>query len=322
MSRFWSETTVLASLVGLTLFGMAACGGDDGNGGGTGPPATATVRLELTDAPGDLETVWIDISQALLVGTGGNSLIRDASQPELFALHELDGTTAVLDERSGILPGTYGQLRIALRQVVIKTQAGEVYTRFAAQDPDGDPKTGDLTCVICNQTPEGLPVFIGGNGLALEAGDTKTIVIDFDAFRSFDRTEDGWDMDPAMGGVVKEDAGTVAGSVSPPGQLDPFPSTCGGNSTLEAFTPVLIDTDNQQATWSGRVDSEGNYEIDLVPPGDYEVSHVSTIEYEDEVLNVTASASPSVGNLTVETGQTTSLNFEITGGGCEAIESG
>lgn len=321
MRRHSFEATVFASLLGLTLFGLAACGVDDGNG--TTEPSTATVRLELTDAPANLQSVWVDIPQVLLIGTGGNTLLRDAAQPELFSLLDLDGTTALLGERFGILPGTYGRVHLALQQAVLKTESGEVYTRFGAQDPGGDPKTGDLTCSICNLSPAGIPVFIGGDGLVLEDGDTKTVVIDFDAFRSFEETADGWDMDPVLAGVVKEEAGSVAGTVEfPTGPGIPFPSSCDGVATVDAFTPVLIDADNSEASWSGRTDAQGDYEIDLVAPGSYEISYVNTIELQDSVLTVQASSSPSVGNLTVETGQTTSLNYEISGGGCEPIEDG
>lgn len=313
MRRHSFERTVFAALVGITAFGLAACGGDDGP---TDPLSTSTVRLELTDAPGDLDGAYIAIPQVLLVGTGGNTLIQDDNRPELISLLDLDGTTRELSETSGILPGTYGQLRIAIREALIKTQSGEVYSRFGAEDPEGAPRTGDLTCLICNQTPEGLPVFLGGEGLVLEGGDTVTIVIDFDAFRSFERSGDEWDMDPTMGGAVKGRTGTVSGTVEIP-SMTPVPGSCGGRSTLEAFTPVLVDPDNSLASWSGRVQPDGTFEIDLVPAGNYEIDFVRTVEFENETLTLTASSSP-FGSLTVEEGETTTLDYSISGGNCEA----
>lgn len=320
MRRISFETAALATLAGLTLFGLTGCGGSDG------PPAppieTATVRVELTDAPGNLASAWIDLSQVVLMGSGGQTLLRDvpSAQATLYNLADLDGETVQIANKGGVVPGTYGQLRFVVRQAVIKTESGEVYTRMGAEDPDGAPRTGELTCLICNRAPQGLPAFFGGEGLTIEGDETVTVVLDFDAFRSFELTGEGWDMDPVASSAVKSQSGTVTGSVSI-GELTPVPESCGGEATITSFTPVLVDADNDEATWAGRADAQGNYEIDYVPAGTYQIDYVSSYEFADEVLTVAnASSTSASGMITVEAGATTNLDFDISDASCGPVE--
>ncbi|HSR42339.1 MAG TPA: DUF4382 domain-containing protein [Longimicrobiales bacterium] len=314
MRRHSFEGTVLVALTGLMAFALAACGGGDDDGP-TEPLQTGTVRVALTDAPGNLVRAEIDIAQIVLRGTGGATVLRDQSQPERFDLVQLDGVTVPLGEVRGIPVGTYGQLGLFLRQALIETESGEIYSRSGAHP---DP-TGDLVCTICSLAPEGIPAYIGGEGLVLEDGETETIILDFDAFRSFSpESETGdWELDPAVSAAVEGLTGTVSGTVEIP-QLNPVPGSCGGRSTIELFTPVLVDADNPDATWAGRTRPDGSYEIDLVPPGNYEISYVSTYELGDQVL--TLQADPNrIGGLPVEVGQTTSLGFALSSGSCETV---
>lgn len=312
--------TVLTLLGGLTLFGLSGCGGD-GDDGPTDPIPTSTVRVELTDAPGNLASAWVDISQIVLRGTGGQTLLRDAPNGQLFDLAALDGQTVEIADKGGVVNGTYGQIRFVIDQAVIKTEAGEVFTRNGATDPDGAPRTGELTCDTCNIAPQGLPAFIGGDGIVLEGEETVTLVLDFDAFRSFTRTAEGWNMEPVASVAVKSEAVTVSGTVELP-PMTPVPSSCGGTSTIEAFMPLLVDADNDRASWTGRVGSDGTYEIDFVPPGNYEVTNVESVEFEDEVLTVSASSSATTGVLQIEPGQDANLDFTISGASCDPLSGG
>lgn len=316
MLRILFARPVLAPLTALTLFGLVACGGGDDDGP-TDPISTSTVRVELTDAPGNLAAAWVEIPQIALTGTGGQTLLRDAAQGNLFDLAQLDGVTVEVANKGGIIPGTYGQLRLVIDRAEIETTSGDVFTRNGGR-PTGPAPVGELTCDTCNRAPQGIPAFIGGGGLTLEGGETVTLVLDFDAFRSFTRTEAGWDMTPVASVAVKSEAATVSGTVEV-GELAPVPGSCGGRSTVESFRPLLIDRDNSRATWAGRAGADGSYEVEFVPPGNYEVTHVQSIEFDNERLTLSANSTSTTGVIQVEPGQQVNVDYQITGGSCDPL---
>ncbi len=231
------RTTYLAMLAAASLAG-AACSDSSG-------PETVVVSLALTDAPGDVDSVWVEIGEIYLQGSGGRVTLFDAADGDdlgLVELTRLAGTTLDLVSDVTIDAGNYGQLRFVVGGAVLETESGEVFT-FDAAHPHGTPSTGSLTCPSC--TTSGIKVLLPGEVADLEAG-AHVIVLDFDVSQSFghDTGGAGWVMHPVIRGVEIEFSGAITGTVDvarddEDNPLVTIPECPAGTARgLSAFVPV------------------------------------------------------------------------------------
>jgi len=306
-----------ALLTGLALIG-AAC--SDGSG-----PQIANVSLALTDAPGDVDSVWVEISEIYLQGTGGRVTLLsedDAADLGLIELTQLAGTTLDLVSDVAIDAGNYGQLRVVIDGAVLETEGGEVFT-FNAEHPHGAPSTGSLTCPSCTTT--GIKVLLPGDVANLEAG-AHIIVLDFDVSQSFGHDTGGtaWVMHPVIRGVEIEFSGAVTGTVdvARDGEGNPLVTIpecpAGTPRGLSAFVPVavaetLTDDLGDPLAATTSVDEDGTFAFPYLHPDDYDLDYVTDVEVDGSTLTFVATA-PGIVNVT--DGGSVEVTYTITAAAC------
>jgi hypothetical protein len=304
-------------LVGACLLG-AAC--SDGSG-----PQIAHVSLALTDAPGDVDSVWVEIGEIYLQGTGGQTTLLsadDAADLGLVELTQLAGTTLDLVSDVTIDAGNYGQLRFVVEGAVLETEDGEVFTYNAAH-PHGAPSTGSLTCPSCTTT--GIKVLLPGEVANLEAG-AHIILLDFDVSQSFGHDTGGtsWVMHPVIHGVEIEFSGAVTGTVDVArdgggNPLVTIPECPAGTPRgLSSFVPVataetLTDDLGDPLAATTSVDEDGSFAFPYLHPDAYDLDYVTDIEVDGSTLTFEATAP---GIVTVTDGGSEEVIYTITSAVC------
>lgn len=334
-------TTGLAALAAVALFGLSAC--DDVSG----PTNDGSPRLSvlLTDAPGDVEAAWVQVTEIRLQGETEGDATFDV--PEDNQWHELtaltnDGNgeqlTADLIESEEIPAGSYGQLRLMIGSAVLHAetsspspQAPSVPDVFVLGEPDwdqiegldGTEEAGRLNCPSCRQT--GIKVNLPNGGLTLESGDTG-LVLDFDVAQSFGRQAGAsgmWVMKPTITSSTLA-VGSIEGTVT----IDSTDATghiaaCGGNDAddLTAFVPTAtMDEDTKTAS----VNEAGEYRFSFLSPGEWTMGFEGEVAYDGEQL-VFEDGDVDVGSSTVDVneGSTATVDYSITDTvACESTGSG
>jgi len=291
-----------------------------------------TFSVYLTDAPGEVADVWVEIADVRLVGSGAPvSILGEPSG--LINLLELEGTSMVLVDEAEVEPGQYSQLRFVLSGAVLETIDGQVFTFGGAEHPDGLPSTGTLQCPSCGQS--GLKVNFAG-GLEIGSGENAAMV-DFDVSQSFGRQagQSGrWVMRPVIQGVVTEPGvtvpvtGTIQGQVTlaTDGAGDPIqiPACGGAERGLEAFIPTatsttLLDDEGDPFVFTASVDSAGAFALSVLEADTYALGFAPVLVLGSESLTWTASVAP--GSAAVSLGGTADgVVFTITSASCAATD--
>jgi hypothetical protein len=310
------RTSRLAMLVALA--GMAAACSD------TSGPQIAHVSLALADAPGDVDSVWVEIGEIYLQGTGGRTTLlsgEDAADLGLVELTKLAGTTLDLVSDVPIDAGNYGQLRFVVEGAVLETEDGEVFT-FQAEHPHGAASTGSLTCPSCTTT--GIKVLLPGEVANLEAG-AHIIVLDFDVSQSFGHDAgSGWVMHPVIRGVEIEFSGAVTGTVDVErdGEGNPLvtiPECPAGTARgLSAFVPravseTLVDDFGDPVVATAIVAEDGTFGFPYLFPDDYDFGYVADVEVDGSTLTFEADAP---GIVAVGDGAQIQVSYTITSAVC------
>lgn len=311
------RTSRLALLAGLAWVG-AACSETSG-------PQIAHVSLALTDAPGDVDSVWVEIGEVYLQGTGGRVTLLDeddAADLGLIELTQLAGATLDLVSDVAIDAGNYGQLRFVVEGAVLETEDGEVFT-YQATHPHGAAATGSLTCPSCTTT--GIKVLLPGDVANLEAG-AHIIVLDFDVSQSFGHDTGGsaWVMHPVIRGVEIEFSGAVTGTVDVArdgggAPLVTIPECPAGTPRgLSAFVPravaeTLTDDLGDPVVATAPVDDDGTFGFPYLYPDDYDLGYVADVEVDGSTLTFEATAP---GVVTVGDGAQVEVAYIITSAVC------
>lgn len=320
----------------LFLFVVAACdngvvGADDDD---NGDPSAALVSIYLTDAPGDVEAVWVDVVEIYLQGgegSGDRTVLLD-EPTGLIELTSLAGTATplVLDEE--VEPGPYGQLRFVIGGAVLETSDGRVFAKDGAEHPEGLETTGTLMCPSCSQT--GIKVLLRDEDLVLEGG-AEDYLLDFDVTQSFGRQagQSGmWVMHPVIHGVRMIEMGSVSGTVvlATDGEGNPVVDIpqcpAGTDRDLTDFVPLatawtLEDDEGDPVVRTGFTTADGTFRIlGLVPDG-YTLGYVGELEFEGASLHWAATVDPAE----VEVGEgeeVADVVFTVTGASCEVDDEG
>jgi len=286
----------------------------------------AQVSLALTDAPGDVDSVWVEIEEIYLQGGGRTVLLSsdDADGLGLIELTQLAGSTLDLVEDVQIPAGNYGQLRFVLAGAVLQTEGGEVYT-FNAEHPHGLSATGSLTCPSCDNT--GIKVLLPGEVADLEAG-AHLIVLDFDVSQSFGHVaggSGGWVMHPVILGAELGFTGGVTGIVDVQRDVDDNPLVdipecpAGTPRDLTSFVPVAVAQTLMDGTdpftSTAAVAGDGTFTFAPLAPDEYEFGYDAEIDFGTALLQFTADAP---GLLDVTSGGSLELTYTITGASCVA----
>jgi hypothetical protein len=148
------------------------------------PPRIAVL---LTDAPGDFESVWVEISRVEIESaeTGWLALVEE---PQMFDLLTLqNGVTAALGD-AVLAPGLYGQLRLIVDSASVVVAGVE----------------SPLTIASGAETGIKIPL-----AQQIEDNMTYSLTLDYDADKSIKSTGKGYLMTPVI--QVKELVGTPTG---------------------------------------------------------------------------------------------------------------
>ena len=319
MTRMPSRWLVPVALLPLLLGGC-----------GDGPlsDGLARVSLALTDAPGDADSVWVQIGEIYLQGGGNEGRITLLGEAEadalgLVELTQLAGTTLDLVGDVDISAGNYGQLRFVIEGAVLETEDGGVFT-FNAAHPLGTPGTGSLTCPSCAQT--GIKVLLPGEVADLEAG-AHLIVLDFDVAQSFGRgagQSGSWVMAPVIRAAELGFTGAVTGTVDVERDTGGTPVVtipqcpAGMPRDLTAFIPeavaqTLTDDLGEPVTTSTAVASDGSFSFSFLHPDQYDLSFVTDVEFDGATLTFGADAP---GIVDVTSGGSLVVTYTITSATC------
>jgi hypothetical protein len=284
--------------------------------------------LALTDNPGDVESVWVDVGEIYLQGGGALGRVVLLSEGEadalgLIELTELAGTTLDLVSDVEIGAGNYGQLRFVIDGAVLETEQGDVFT-LDATHPDGLPATGSLTCPSCTDT--GIKVLLPGEVADLDEG-AHLIVLDFDVSQSFGHptgqpTE--WVMHPVIRGAELGFTGNVSGTVDVERDTNGDPLVtipecpAGTPRDLTAFVPravaqTLTDDLGDPITATAVVAGDGSFSFSFLSPDGYDFGYVSEIELGTSILTFVATAP---GVLDVSSGADLDVEYVITSATC------
>jgi hypothetical protein len=325
----------LAAL-GLVL-GLAAC--EDS----TSPRDAARVSVFLTDAPGDVESVWIRIDGLTLVGDEHGDIDLPGDFDELIEVSDLVDRAKQLVSEATIEVDSFRQIRLMLGDAVLVTKQGRVFATAGADLPDGvdDDDVGELHCPSCAQT--GIKVVFNGPRPRVEEGENVNILIDFDVAQSFGKQAGNsgrWIMRPVVHGTFTTEPGdpieesnsidgTVALAVDGQGVATVAIPQCpaGTGRSLTDFIPsataaTLTDADDEPVVRAGIVAANGSFSINGVDPDTYDMGFLN-VEVGDATTGdwaLTWSATVSPLNVTVVDGVTTqAVNYTVTGASCVAL---
>ena len=309
-----------ALLATLSLL-AAACSDSTSN-------ETAVVSLALTDNPGDVAYVWVDLGEIYLQGGGSSGRVTllseaDADALGLIELTGLAGTTLDLVSDVEIGAGNYGQLRLVIDGAVLETEDGDVYT-LNAEHPDGVPATGSLTCPSCTQT--GIKVLLPGEVADLEAG-AHLIVLDFDVSQSFGHPTGqlmDWVMHPVIRGAELGFTGAVTGTVDVARNTTGEPLVtipecpAGTPRDLRDFVPeavaqTLTDDLGEPVTATTQVAADGTFSFPYLHPDTYDFGYVTDIQLGTSTLTFVATAP---GPLDVSSSASLEVEYTITSAVC------
>jgi hypothetical protein len=306
---------------GLALLAAVAAACSDTSG-----TQTATVSLAMTDAPGDVDSVWVEIEEIYLQGEGGRTVLLSSADAEglgLIELTHLAGTAVDLGDEVVIPAGNYGQLRFVIEGAVLETEDGEVFT-FNATHPHGATSTGSLTCPSC--TTSGIKVLLPGDVANLEQG-AHLIMIDFDVSQSFGHPTGmttGWVMHPVIRGAEVAFSGGVHGTVdvardanqAPLVTIPPCP--VGTPRDITSFVPVAVaQTLNDDLGGDLRVTTtvaaDSTFAFPWLHPDGYALTYVSAVDFGPDTLVFVATA-PGIVNVT--SGADIEVAYTITSATC------
>lgn len=249
--------------------GLVSCSSDDDAAGNN--QGTARIAVELTDAPGDYEHVYVEVDDVMIKTTAegsdeeGWTSLEGVNTGVIDLLSLTGGVTELLVDTE-IEAGYLHQIRLVLggaNTVVVKD--GEQEHEYALKAPSGEQS--------------GLKVMVGQE---LEANAEYTFILDFDVDKSIVTTGNGgYNLKPVLRMAVEENSGTIVGSVHP---------------TTEQ---VLISVQNANVDASAYTDANGNFQVHGLPAGTY---RVTATPVEGVGLNVSV-----MNNIVVGQGETTTL---------------
>ncbi|UJH90260.1 DUF4382 domain-containing protein [Antarcticibacterium sp. 1MA-6-2] len=253
---------LLLAVVALTSF--ASCSDDDDKMN----EDTARLMIRLTDAPGDFESVLIEVKDVRIK--------RDASAGEeegwvslpgvktgIYDLLELTGGITELLADAEVPAGPLTQIRLVLGEnntVVIDGESQALSTPSAQQS--------------------GLKLQVNET---LEAGEEYEFLLDFNVDQSIVSagSAGGYSLKPVIRVTTMEATGTIMGEIQP------------------SLTQSVVKAKNATNEISAYTDANGTFSLNGVPAGTYQITVTpdATTGYEAKTLN----------NIVVTSGQTTDL---------------
>jgi hypothetical protein len=301
----------------LTAAVLAGCSDDELTGGG----GEGRLRINLTDAPGDLEDAFVKIEKIVLIRRDADSLADSTSSGRINITPDVTGYINLLDltggkllelaDTAGIPEGTYSQLRVIIDEAYVTLKDGRVFATSGATLPAGVTADGELKCPSCAQS--GFKVKFSNGGMTVNG--TSTVTIDFDAGQSFGHEAGNsgkWVMRPVLRATATNITfGRITGNVALATGVT-IPACGGQNNNLTAFKPfAVLGTD----TLSGTTDTLGVYRIANAVPGTYTLGFVKDVTFTNGD-SLTIAAAPSVATLAVVSADSAKANYQVTAATC------
>ncbi len=302
MRRFGFMAVLLAAFVG------AAC--DENVTGGEG----GRLRINLTDAPGDLAAAFVEIEEIVLFNDEDEKIVIDPTVTGLIDLLDLtNGQVLQIADQGNLPEGNYRELRVVIGDAYVELNDGRVFATAGATLPAGVTADGTLKCPSCSQS--GFKVKFSDDEDGLVVNGTTWVTIDFDAAQSFghEAGKSGqWIMRPVLHAVATNHEFSIINGTVTLAQNVTLP-TCGGQAnTVAVFRPLaILGTD----TLSAVVDAQGAFQFGMLFPGLYTMDFVKEISFTNGD-SLTIAATPSAASLDLAEGQTLTSNYSITAATC------
>jgi hypothetical protein len=315
-----SRGIVVALAVPLAL---AAC--DSGSPSDEGGDGTASLSVFLTDAPGDVEAVWIDISDVSLRGDEEVLDLLDENTG-LIELTELVGRAQLLIDDAEVPAGVYRELRLVVASAVLESKDGKVFAMGGAEHPDGLPVTGELKCPSCAQS--GLKIKLGNGGAELDG--EMAVVLDFDVAQSFGH-EAGrsgkWVMHPVIHGTLVEDTqegATLTGTAVAATGVTVPECPAGTPRSIQDFVPTLtaatlLGADDLPLVRTGTVAADGTFAITFLAADTYTLGHVAETNLNTHELVWTATVTPATVTIAGNDDDKAGIVYTISNVTCVAL---
>lgn len=325
----------LKLMMAATLLPLMAC--DDS--GVSGANGKTSLSVYLTDAAGDVDSVWVEILSINL--QGGDGPVELLGEPtDLILLTDLVGVTQLLVDDAELDPGMYSQLRMRVGDAVLLSSdpsdpfvqtvyvKGEGVDLAPLREGLGLLPTGDLQCPSCSQS--GIKVKIPNDQMEMEEGET-VLVLDFDVDQSFGHRAGNsgkWVMHPVIHGTLTDQpssALSISGTVvlaeesGVPITIPACPEE-GDTRTIQDFTPTatflgIVDGEGNPIVRTGQVGEDGTFEINFLPPGSYAMGYHG-LDLEGYVLTFTATVEPA--QVTLEDVSAEGVVYTIQSAACVA----
>lgn len=141
-----------------------------------GMPQAPRIEMKLTDAPGDFESVWVNITRVEVesADAGWQTLVEE---PQRFDLLTLQNDVTAAMGSATLAPGMYGQLRLIVDEASVVVGGEE----------------SPLPIASGAQTGIKIPL-----DRAFEENMTYAVTLDFDAAKSVKTTGQGYLMTPVV----------------------------------------------------------------------------------------------------------------------------
>lgn len=245
-------TTMLIAAMAVTMF--YSCSDDDSKGGQDG---MATLKVSMTDAPGDYEAVWVDVEDVLIQYAGSEGeegwVSLEGVEPNRYDLLSLTGGITQLLSTAQVEPGMLTQIRL---------------------------KLGADNTIVLNGTTDEIPLSTPSaqqSGLKLqvnqelEAGKVYEFLLDFDVDQSIVSAgaSGGFILKPVIRLAAVEGSATISGEVQP-----------------SSFQSV-VKLQNAANTITAYTSEDGKFSLNGVPAGTYQftVTPEATSGYQTFVKN-------------------------------------
>jgi hypothetical protein len=316
----------LAPVLLTALFPLTACDGSDAGGPGD---RTASLSVFLTDAAGDVDSVWVDIEAVTLhPANGGESEVLGSSTGWIL-LTDLVGATQLLVAESDEEPGEYQEVRVRVANAALRSKDRILYMMEITDPPSSeDPQNIQrLQCPSCGQS--GLKVKIPNGALELEEGE-NTLVLDFDVAQSFGHQAGNsgqWVMHPVIHAtLVEQPEFTILAAVGPPEFVFPTcpPGNPEGPVELTDFVPTatllgIEDGAGDPITRSGPWDEDEQiFNFGFLPQGTWAMGFVAEFDFTGYRLTLMADVDPGAVTLSEEN-PTAEVTYTLTEANCEEI---
>jgi hypothetical protein len=289
----------------------------------------ARLSIQLTDAPGDVQSAWIEIEQIFVIGDGHGEVEVPATMTGLINVTDLLDQTRDLATNVPIDPDTFHELRLVLGDVVLVSKQGEVYATAGATLPPGVPNTSvqTLQCPSCAQS--GLKIKVQGAVPELDEGEAAVIVLDFDVSQSFGHRAGNsgrWIMHPVVfASWIEAPLSAIRGTVAIQNNASGQPSftvpqcPAGTARSITDFVPkataaTLKDAANAAIVRTGTVAANGTFSISPVDPDGYAMGYNEVLLGASKLV-WTATVAPA--NVTVHAGSdVTGVVYTLTAASC------